>query len=167
MPELIIISKDKDFHCLYDQEDQELISRFSWSLHSQGYAQTTINGRIVLMHRLILGIVDNPEIETDHRFHNKLDNRRSEIRICNHSQNRRNSRKLMQGSSKYKGVYRDGRYYHSQIVKDQKVVNLGRYRSEVTAGKVYDQEARKEFKDFAFPNFPKMNPLPEQLSFQI
>ena len=154
MPELIIISKGKEFNCLYDQEDQELISRFPWSLHSQGYAQTTINGKTVLMHRLILGIVDKPEIEVDHRYHNRLDNRRAKIRPCTHSENLHNSRKL-KGSSKYKGVYRDGKYYHSQITKGQKVVNLGRYHSEITAGRVYDQAAREIFKDFACLNFPE------------
>jgi hypothetical protein len=163
MPELIIKSKDKEFVCLYDQRDQKLISRFTWSLHSKGYAVTTINGKPVLMHRLILGLVDRPEIEADHIFHNKLDNRRAKIRVCTHSENRRNSRKIMKGSSRFKGVYRDGKYYHSQILKDKKVKNLGRYHSEITAGKVYDQEARQEFKDFAFLNFPDFKPV-NQLS---
>ena len=105
MPELLIISKEGiERKCLYDQRDHKLISKFTWKLHSKGYACTTINGKTVLMHRLILGIIDNPEIEVDHRFHNRLDNRRSEIRICTHSENRRNSRKL-KGQSKLKGVY--------------------------------------------------------------
>jgi len=163
MPELLIIAKGKVYPCLYDQRDHKLISRFTWSLHSKGYAMTTIKGKTVLMHRLILGIVDKPEIEVDHRFHNKLDNRRSKIRVCTHSQNRRNSRKIMKGSSQFKGVYRDGKYYHSQILKGNRVKNLGRYYSEITAGKVYDQQAREVFKDFAFLNFPDFKPV-SQLS---
>jgi hypothetical protein len=154
MPEILIKSKGKSYSCLFDKRDQEKISRYNWSLHSKGYACTTIKGKPVLMHRLILGITDKPEIEVDHRFHNKLDNRRSKIRACNHSENRRNSRKIKEGSSQYKGVYKDGKYYHSQILKGQKVKNLGRYYSEITAGKIYDQAAREIFKDFAFLNFP-------------
>lgn len=154
MPEIIIISKGKEFHCLYDQEDQELISRFFWSLHSQGYAQTTINGKTVLMHRLILGIVDKPDIEVDHRFHNRLDNRRSKIRPCTHSENRRNARKLKESAhSQYKGIYNDLGRWHVQIMQDEKVKNLGRYNNEITAAKVYDNRAIEIFKDFAFVNF--------------
>jgi len=163
MPELLITSKGKEYACLFDKRDQKLISRFTWSLHSKGYAVTTIKGKSILMHRLILGIIDKPEIETDHRYHNRLDNRRSKIRVCTHAENLRNSRKINPGSSKFKGVYRDGKFYHSQIMKGQKVINLGRYYSEITAGKVYDQEARQEFKDFAFLNFPDFIPA-NQLS---
>jgi hypothetical protein len=106
------------------------------------------------MHRLILGIVNYPEIEADHIFHTKLDNRRENIRVCTRSENRRNSRKIKEGSSKLKGVYKDGKFWHSQIMQGDRVINLGRYYSEITAGKVYDREARKTFKDFAFLNFP-------------
>ena len=168
MPELTHPSKGKDFVCLFDQQDQALISRFTWSLHSKGYACTTINGKPVLMHRLILGIVDKPEIEVDHIFHNKLDNRRSKIRVCTHSQNRRNSRKLKESAqSQLKGVYRDNNKWHAQIMQGNQVINLGRYRSEITAGRIYDQAAKENFKDFAFLNFPGLDPLPKQLSISI
>jgi hypothetical protein len=161
--QIILQSKGENFICQYDPEDHELISQYTWNLHSQGYAVTTINGKRVLMHRLILGIIEHPDIEVDHIFHNKLDNRRSMIRICTRSENRRNSRKLT-GVSKFKGVYRDGKYWHTQIMRDQKVINLGRYNSERTAGLVYDREAKKTFKDFAFLNFPdQMLPVQQKL----
>ena len=167
MPFLIIKSKGKTYKCLYDSRDQKLISRFSWSLHNKGYAVTTIAGKPVLMHRLILGIIDKPEIETDHRFHNRLDNRRSKIRVCSHSQNRRNSRKVKPGTSILKGVYLDQNKWHAQIMQGQQVVNLGRFRSEITAGLIYDQRAKETFKDFAYLNFPDSDPLPKQLTISI
>jgi hypothetical protein len=154
MPEIIIISKGKEYPCLFDQEDQELISLYSWSLHSQGYAQTTINGKTVLMHRLVLGIVDNPEIEVDHRFHNRLDNRKGKLRACSHSENRRNARKLKPTAhSQFKGIYNDLGRWHVQIMQNAKVKNLGRYNNEITAAKVYDSRALEVFKDYAFVNF--------------
>lgn len=164
--QLIIKSKGKEFVCMYDQEDHDLISQFTWSLHSDGYAVTFISGKPVLMHRLILGIVNSPQVEADHIFHNRLDNRRAMIRICTRSENRRNSRKIMKGSSKYKGVYRDGKFYHSQILQRGGVKNLGRYFSEATAGKVYDAAAKEEFQDFAFLNFPGYV-APRQLTLPI
>lgn len=164
---LLITSKGKEFICLFDKRDQKKISRYNWSLHSKGYACTTINGKSILMHRLILGIIDRPEVETDHRFHNRLDNRRSKIRVCSHSENRRNSRKVKEGSSKYKGVYRDQNKWHAQIMIDDQVTNLGRFRSPVTAAKIYDEAAKETFKDFAFLNFPGLGPLPKQLTISI
>jgi hypothetical protein len=167
MPFLLIKSKGITYKCLFDKRDQDTISRFTWSLHSKGYAVTTIKGRPVLMHRLILGIVDNPQIETDHIFHNKLDNRRSMIRTCTRSQNRRNSRKVNPGSSKFKGVYRDRNKYHAQIMQGQKIRNLGRFRSEVTTGKMYDRAAKETFKEFAYLNFPEIDSLPKQLTISM
>lgn len=165
MPAMIIKSKMGAVVCLYDKEDHDLLSHHTWSLHSKGYAVTTIRGRAILMHRLILGIVDRPDLQVDHRFHDRLDNRRSMIRICTRAENSRNSRKLMKGSSQFKGVYRDGRYYHSSISVDGRSRNLGRYHSEATAGKVYDAAAREEFQEFALLNFPEYED-PIQLKLQ-
>jgi hypothetical protein len=163
--ELILNYKDQQFICLYDAIDHELISQYSWS-YSNGYAVTTIKGKTVLMHRLILGLIDKPEIEVDHQFHKKLDNRRSEIRACTHTQNLRNSRKL-NGFSKFKGVYRDQNKCKVQITNDEKQITIGRFRSEVTAGKVYDKAARDLFGEFANPNFKEVNQDPEQLTIKL
>lgn len=150
---LLIKSKGIVYKVLYDPADFVLICPYRWNIHSKGYVVSTINGKTILMHRLIMGI-DDPEIQVDHKFHNKLDNRRAKIRICTPSENRRNSQKHKEAHSKFKGVYRDGRFWHVQIMFNGKVVNLGRYRSEITAAKVYDVAARLFFRDFAFLNFP-------------
>jgi len=162
---IIIKSQGREHLCLYDQQDHEIISRYNWSLHNRGYAVTTIKGKPVLMHRLVMGIVDRPDIEVDHIFHDKLDNRRSQLRLCTRSQNRRNARKLMKGSSKFKGVYKDGKYYHAQI-NAGKVRNLGRFYSEATAGRVYDEAAKEAYADFALLNFPGYQ-LPTQLKIPM
>lgn len=161
--EIVITSKGIENICLVDPKDYELVCHYRWNLHSEGYAVTKLNRKTVLMHRLILGVTD-PEIQVDHKFHNKLDNRRAKIRICTPSENRRNSQKLKDALSKFKGVYKDGRYWHAQIMQDGKVKNLGRFRSEATAAKVYDIAARLFFRDFAFLNFPDYQE-PEQFTF--
>lgn len=165
MSELTITCKGIDYVCLFDAEDKELISQFRWCLHNKGYAVTTIKGKPVLMHRLILGIINKPQFEVDHIFHNRLDNRRSQIRICTHAENLQNARKI-KGSCSLKGVYRDNNKWHAQISQDQRVFNLGRYRSEITAAKAYDKAAREMFKDFAFTNFPEFKE-PQQLTIEL
>ena len=165
MPVLVIKSKGELYLCQYDQQDHVLVSSCRWWVNSKGYAVTRKDGRSVLMHRLVMGIVDRPDIEVDHIFHDKLDNRRSQLRICTRAENRRNARKLMKGSSKFKGVYRDGKLYHAQI-NAGKVRNLGRFYSEATAGRVYDEAVKEAYADFALLNFPGQQ-LPQQLQLPI
>ena len=150
---VIIESKGKEFVCLFDAEDSELVCQYNWNLHNKGYAVTSINGKTILMHRLILGITDT-SIQVDHKHHNKLDNRRQMLRTCTRSENRRNSRKLARATSKLKGIYKEDGKWHVQIMQGLKIKNLGRFWSEITAAKVYDQKARELFKEFAFLNFP-------------
>lgn len=163
MPILILKHKGKAHKCLYDKQDRELINQYTWTLHSKGYAVARIDNKSILMHRLILGVIDNPEIEVDHRFHNRLDNRRSKIRICTHGQNKQNSRKLKQGTSQYKGVYLDRNRWHAQIAQGDKVRNLGRFSCEDTAGRVYDQAALSAFKDFACLNFSRAETVQQSI----
>lgn len=153
----IKLSNDRGI-VIIDDQDLDLVSAYKWSLHSQGYA---VSGKI-LMHRLILGVVDNPAVQVDHRNHCKTDNRRANIRVCTRSENLRNSRKL-KGISQYKGVYRDGKAWHCQIFKDKTVKNLGLYRSEMTAARIYDKNAREIYGEFANPNFKEIISEPEQL----
>ena len=159
---LIITSKGVDHICLFNRGDSVLVLKHKWHITSNGYAATQIDGKRVLMHRLILGIVDRPDIEVDHIFHNKLDNRRAMIRTCSRAENSRNRAKK-RGYSRFKGVYRENFWWHSQICINQKVLNLGRYRSEVTAAKAYDRAARELFGDFCNPNFHVPDTLPQQL----
>jgi len=158
MPELLLISKGNQYTCLYDQEDSELISRFSWYLNSNGYAITSIEGKTVLMHRLILGLQD-PKTFGDHKDGNRLNNCRSNIRTATASENRRNSQKEKNCTSIYKGSYfeSDRGLYHSQIgmatKNGTKVYNLGRYHQEKMAAKAYDKRAVQLFGEFAYVNF--------------
>ena len=62
-----------------DREDVDLVSVHTWRLHRKGYA--TADGATVLMHRLILGLDKGDPRRADHINRNKLDNRRSNLRI--------------------------------------------------------------------------------------
>ena len=163
MPELILISKGKEFVCLYDPEDHEMISQFTWSLNAQGYAVTWKDGRTVLMHRLLLNI-DDPHIHCDHINHIGIDNRRSNLRACTPSQNQHNRRK-QKSSTSHKGVTRFEGKYFTQIRCDNIYYYLGLYRSERTAARVYDQAARRLHGCFAYTN--NLEALPQQLTLPL
>jgi hypothetical protein len=75
-----------------DPEDLELVSRYKWHKNDMGYAvwRGIMDGKkqTVRMHRLIN---DTPEgLNTDHINHDRLDNRRSNLRTVTQSGNMRN-----------------------------------------------------------------------------
>lgn len=71
---------------LVDQADFEAISAARWSLNGSGYAM----GSPGLMHRVILGLTRG-EGEVDHVNRDKLDNRRSNLRLASRRENVLNS----------------------------------------------------------------------------
>lgn len=171
MPELVIIHSDGSrLICLYDEEDKARVELYNWKVNADGYVYASIRGRIVLMHRYLMNVLDNPLVLVDHKFHNQLDNRKMMLRIVTPSQNRQNSRKEKNCSSIYKGSYyeTDRGLYHSQIgfVTDNgiKVFNLGRYSDERLAGKAYDRKALEIFGEFACLNFTSSKEA-QQLTF--
>lgn len=83
-----IIVMDKGNSVKVDDNDFDWLSDYKWSTHSQGYAVATIDGRPVLMHRLIMGTPEG--MDTDHINRDKSDNQRANLRVCTHAENMRN-----------------------------------------------------------------------------
>jgi len=142
-----------------DIEDIELVSPYKWGVKG-GYARAVIGPidqrRDVMMHRLILGIQDLPfnQLHTDHKHHDMLDNRRSQIRKATPSQNSMNSQGY--GESGYKGVYKVERSPNWRaLISVTRGINhgLGCYADKEDAARVYDGAARALFGEFAFTNF--------------
>lgn len=94
-----------------DVEDYELISKYTWYVDVNGYviSERMKNGKPIKIHRMIMGILDKPELEVDHIYHDTCDNRKKNMRItdrCGNVQNIRrnkNSRHGCPGVSLVKG----------------------------------------------------------------
>lgn len=143
---------------LVDVEDFSRLSRYKWWLTSEGYPQTTINRKCVYMHRMIMGLKPGDGLRVDHISHNKLDNRRSNLRVCSCKENHRNSRLYGSNKSGFKGVYRNGtnkKPWTAQICVSYKTMYLGRFDNPEDAAKEYDRAAIKHFGEFARLNFPE------------
>lgn len=84
---------------LADAADEEAVCRYSWCVSKSGYAVANMSGKVIRMHRYILGISD-PHVFVDHRNHNTLDNRRENLRACTPAENSRNKR----GAREYSGI---------------------------------------------------------------
>lgn len=94
----------------------------------------------------------------DHKNRNKLDNRRSNLRICTSSQNHQNSRaraKRAKIHSRFKGVCwdKENNKWRVGLRLNYKAVDVGRFTDEIEAAKAYDEAARKAFGEFALTNF--------------
>jgi hypothetical protein len=73
--------------CVLSPEDVPRVQAYRWR-EADGYAVTKINRKRVLMHRMILDV--GPDVEVDHINGNRLDNRRSNLRIVIHAENAQN-----------------------------------------------------------------------------
>ncbi len=89
----------------------------------------------------------------DHKNRNKLDNRRSNLRVATPRENASN-RGPRAHTSRFKGVtwHRCGRW---QVVCAGKYVGL--FVDESSAAAAYDRAAHERYGSFAYLNFPKDN----------
>lgn len=148
---------------LIDDIDVDLVSQYTWSIQTAGYAQAPIrrsNGKRIFatMHRLIL---DAPAgVQVDHINGIRLDNRRSNLRLCNAFQNLRNQRHHAGAKAPYKGIYQNhgtGRWV-GQIWVNERYLHLGTHATPEEAARAYDAAARLHFGEFARCNFEEPKP---------
>ena len=91
---------DSDKYFMFDKEDIDLVSSYTWYYeNSTGYVRTTTwdidtkQSTHITLHRLIMSKYYNIDgMVIDHMNHNKLDNRKFNLRICTNKENQRNIR---------------------------------------------------------------------------
>ena len=146
---------------IVDDEDFDILEKHKWSYRKMGnceYAETRIrvNGKqqTIMMHRMILDFPKNKFV--DHVDMNGLNNQRSNIRVCNRSQNGMNRKVFKNNKSGFKGVMKDKErgLWKSRIYFNKVAIFLGRFSDIVEAAKAYDAAAKRLFGDFARLNFP-------------
>jgi hypothetical protein len=118
-------------------------------------ASTKIDNKTRNLHRLIMSAGLGEQI--DHRDHNGLNCRRSNLRFCSTSQNNRNRRKMSRvTTSVFKGVCwaPSSRKWVAYIALNSKRnKNLGSFHWQLEAAMAYDRAALRLFGDYAFTNF--------------
>lgn len=130
---------------LFDIDDYDKVSQYCWTLSGVGYPVASLGNRSnhIYLHNLILGKVVNYDI--DHINHNKLDNRKKNLRIVSHSENILNAKLNKNNKSGYKGVSWNKRYskWEVFITINYKHIFLGRYDNlddAIKARKIYENQ---------------------------
>lgn len=149
------IKLTQDKIAIIDDEDFSLISLYKWHYHKHsdkygGYAATSVNKIRIYMHKLILNV--GKEHTVDHINHNKLDNRKINLRKCSQSENNKNKPKIKRNtSSKFKGVYFDkySNSWKAQISINNHTTHIGRFKNEIEAAKAYNEACKKHYGEFA------------------
>lgn len=119
----------------------------------KGYVATYRNGCRNRLHRLIINAESGQIV--DHINRNKLDNRRSNLRITDRCGNARNSKFRSHNTSGFRGVYlcKQTQRWRAEIRVNGRGVKLGRFHSVVDAAIAYDKAAVRLHGAFAVTNF--------------
>lgn len=150
--EIIVRNKQGDIKgkALIDLDDVDKCKRLKWGMYANGYFYGNINKTLrVRLHRFILGLnAWNKDNEVDHINRNRADNRKSNLRVVNHSINNINKDKINPASStvyKYKHIIYSRKYksYTGRFYYNSKSYSVGYYNTELAAH-IAVEKLRKE-----------------------
>lgn len=151
---MIIYNRDTTERCrvLLDLEDIPKVNNTVWSYATGGYIRTTYKDTKIstCIHRVILGITD-PNILVDHINMNRLDNRKSNLRLANKAENSMNRVTPKNNTCGFRGVNFDKRRnkFRAYIKVDGKQIFLGYYLDFNGAKEARLKGEAKYFKEFA------------------
>lgn len=150
-----IIKLTQNKFTVVDDTDYKRLNQHKWYF-TKGYAGrkiATISGKRVnsYMHWEVVG---KPEkgFEIDHINGDTLDNRKENLRLATHAQNKHNRGKLKNNTSGIKGIcwHKDRRKWHARIGIDGKRIHLGLFPTKELASQAYKDAAKKYHKQFAY-----------------
>src|SRR5215475_684153 len=156
---LVRIPLTGGFATLINEADWPLVDPYTWRTLRQGTrypcAKTWVREgairRAIFMHRLILNAP--PDLQVDHKNHDTLDNRRSNLRLVTPGQNQANQRALG-GTSRFRGVRWFKNRWQAAVMLRGHVHYLGRFVDEEEAARAVDRTLRAVWSEHARLNFP-------------
>jgi hypothetical protein len=104
-----------------------------------------------MMHRVVN--MTPKGLHTDHINGNKLDNRESNLRSCNNTENSRSRTRATTPKSGFIGVCRKNQKWQASIMSDYRKTYIGVFDTPELAARAYDDAARRLHGSFAKLNF--------------
>lgn len=158
-PDVIPLTKGKI--AFIDPNDFNLVAPIRWHAHHQTlvnnelwYAYGKFQGLPIKMHRFILGVPDN--VEVDHRDGDGLNNRRGNLRPATRQQNGFNTKRHSTGTV-FSGVYyykANGKWTGQVTATDGRRLSIGYHEKDYEAALARDRLVRAHHGEFARLNFP-------------
>lgn len=142
-------NKNEPFY--FDKEDYPLIKDISWNISKNGYVVGHYEGKDIRMSRLIMNVLDNPDVVVDHIIpKTKNDNRKKNLRITTQANNARNRRICNNNTSGVTGVYKvnDNKYYACIAIKG-KQKRLGFFNNISDAEKARREAELDQYGEYA------------------
>jgi AP2 domain-containing protein/HNH endonuclease len=146
---------------IVDTEDFGWLSQWKWTWGECGAHRKARKGEVgnrgrydsdtILMHRVIMHVEDRL-ILVDHWDHDRLNNRRYNLRVATSQQNSANMRIRPSNRSGVKGVVwdKDRGKWAAYIKVNYRSIGLGRFDRIEDAAAAYECAAKKYFGAFAF-----------------
>ena len=143
----------------FDIEDYDKIKDYCWYIGKDGYvaAYNTNSDKIIKLHRLIMNFPKGADI--DHINHKLNDNRKVNLRICEHMKNMMNQSKRSDNTSGVPGVNycKATNQWMSRIGVNGKRILLGLFDSFDAAVKVRKSAEEKYYQQFSYDNSTRSN----------
>lgn len=135
---------------LLDEEDKHLLVKFAWYINS-GYVVRTDKCKKYWLHKTVIHCPDGHIV--DHINGNKLDNRKSNLRVCTPRQNMYNKDYSDKKRSKLpKGVTLHGKNYRARITLPEGIYSIGTFKTVEEAEAAYKSYAQKVQAQYALHN---------------
>jgi hypothetical protein len=137
---------------LIDESDYPKMRGYDWWIsrrRTNTYVMGTTGrmGKLVYLHRVILGLSKGDGVEVDHIDCDGTNNSRCNLRVVpTHTENLANRRKFT-GTSKYKGVHwaTNEKKWHSTLSYKDRTVYVGYFDDEDDAARAYNEMAVRMF----------------------
>lgn len=132
-----------------DLDDFDRVKEYCWHFSGK-YARGLVGGVEVALHRFILAVSGKGEV--DHINRDKLDNRKSNLRIVNRQQNQMNVAPRKDSLTGLKGVSPHRDKFQARIYVNGSQNFLGVFDTQEEAALAYDRAAEELFGEVAFKN---------------
>lgn len=138
--------RDTERYALVDDEDYPLLSRFKWYVSDNGYATTQVRDlKHLKMHHLVWGAIEQKKLVIDHLNNNRLDNRKSNLRLCSqkdNSDNRENVKGYCWDKTRRKYIVRYKNKFYGRYATEEEAEEAFK---KACSGVEYKPQSRRRY----------------------